>query len=177
MDTIAITQFILSFCCVTQCPCPVMFRHPGSRKLLWKNTSPLSVGGRKHLRDKDSSCKGLSVHNRRMLAQLEFMFHLQVHIQNYNSTISVLIFKEHFCTLLIHRTSASVYHQRYVHSLGTQDYCCWTCHSSRSFSQCTGKWRLFIWISTPPSQDTKADWQGTVRIVPVMLQLGLCQRA
>lgn len=37
----------------------------------------------------------------------------------------------------------------------SQDYCCWICHSSRSFSQCTGKWQLCIWISIHPSQDTE----------------------
>lgn len=82
------------------------------------------------------------------------MVHWQVQIQNDDSSISVLVFKEDFCCLLIHKTSASVCHQRYIHSIMSQDYCCWTC-SSRSFSQCTGKWQLFIWISIRPSQDTK----------------------
>lgn len=146
-----------SFCLstVTQCPCAVMFRHPGSIKLLQKNTNSLSVKGRKHLRDKHSSCENLSVHNRKMLAHLEFMVHLWVHIQNDDSSISVLIFKEDFCYLLIHRTSASVCHQRYIHSIVSQDYLCWSCHSSWSFFPTYWQMAVVHLNCIPPSQDTE----------------------
>lgn len=72
-----------------------------------------------------------------MLGHLELTLHLQVQIQDDDSSIYILTRKEDFCCLLMYRTPASVCllvcHQRYIHFIVSQDYCHRTCHSSKSF--------------------------------------------